>query len=397
MKEEITKEIKNIEELEDKPNEEKEDTSIEEEIEELTEETKEEPSKEEPKEVKKDKKKIILIVSGIILGVLLLIVLLVLLLPKKKDTKIDTEEPSESNFVTVIKQSIKDDTFDDTIKDALKKNDLSTEVVYLLSLDIDSDEAQELVAYAEGNNKKYILQFEIDEEITLEDSFPVDTKESLGYAYSSERASNYWFSIFEKNYTIISSAKKIIKEEDFISNYYILTTKYKENNILDNTQEYKFDSKLDVEQLEKNQITNDKLLKDNNIDKDTIKDSYSKYVSDKKEQEAKEKQEAEEKERLEEEQRKLAGSLIIGKKTYKYGKYTIYTPDGEIDGEITLYSDLTCIYKGNACTYTLGEVRGNNSELTPGLALSTGNIFITTEDEGVLVEPATANLVKYTG
>ncbi|MBP5679140.1 MAG: hypothetical protein J6X28_04875 [Bacilli bacterium] len=391
--EEITKEIKNLKEIEEKEeiDEEKEEETTPEE------EKKEEPPKEEKKEKKTNKKKIFLI-AGISIGVILLIIiLLIIFLPKKKEEKTVEKKITGSSFVTTIQSALEDGSLDDEIQRGLDLNGMKSDTVYLLSLDIDSDLDQELVVYAEEKEKKVLLSIEVDEEITYDDSFPLDAKDSLGYTYSSERAKSLWYTVHEKNYTIIDSAKKIIKEEDFLANYLSLTKNYHEKPVLDNAMEYKMNQKLDVKKLEKEGITIKKLLSDNNIKEEEEKNIYNQYVTDQEEAKRKEAEEAAEKARLEEEAKKLAGTLKLGSYSYPFGKYTITTPEGEEDGELVLYADLTCIMKGSACTYTVGEVRGTHDELTPGIALSTGNIYITTVDEGVLVEPATSNLVKHVG
>ena len=264
-------------------------------------------------------------------------------------------------------------------------------------MDLDSDGDQGIVVYAEGSNTKAIIQLEVDGEVTYDDSFPVDTKDSIGYAYSNEKDETYWYTEFAKNYTIISSAKKIIKEEDFLQSYFSLTKTYKEKPVLNHCVDYKMDKELDVKQLEKDAITKEKLLKDNDIKEEEIKDAYKKYLTEKEEQEKKEKEEAEKKAKEEEERKKLSGTLLLGTKTYKYGIYTVYNSEGEEETKMALYSDLSCSYGGNTCDYTIGEVRGQDDELAPGISLSTGQMFVITEEDGVLLEPSKQLHAKYTG
>jgi len=414
MGDEITKEIKNISELEEKEIVEEqsdsieENTTLEDDINEVStsetvnEETEgQEEKPEEPviiKEEKPNKKKIIFIVSGIIIGLIILIILVLVLTHKgDKKEKNTTKKNNDSPFVTTIKDSLKDGSFDKEIKNGLTTNEINADTVCILNMDIDSDLEQEVVVYAEEGTKKAILQLEVYEGVSLEDSFPVDTKDSIGYAYSSERKENYWYTLSNKNYTIISSAKKIIKEEDFLNNYFALTSTYKQKPILNNCVDYKLDGKLDAKKLEKSAIKNEDVLKDNNIKEDEIADAYTKYIKEKTEKEAKEKEEAEKKAKEEAERKKLEGTLKLGNYNYKYGTYNLNTADGESDGVMVLYSDLTCEFKGVACTFTVGEVRGENDELVPGINLSGGQTFITTTDEGVMVNPDNATLAKYAG
>ncbi|MBR6136544.1 MAG: hypothetical protein IKQ06_00115 [Bacilli bacterium] len=415
MDDEITKEIKTISELEEKettPVEEQVE-NVEEQVETTKEETVEETTETPVEEVKestteepviteekspKNKKKIILIVGGIILGLIIIIILVVLLTHKgdKEDNK-KTKKNNDSPFVTTMKASLKDGSFDKEIKKGLTENEINADSVCILNMDIDSDLEQELVVYAEEGTKKAIFQLEVDEIVALEDSFPVDTKDSLGYVYSSERKENFWYTESQKNYTIISSAKKIIKEDDFLNNYFALTKTYEEKPILDHCKEYKLDGDLDAKKLEKSAITNEKVLEDNKIKEEEIADAYAKYIKEKTEKEAKEKEEAEKKAKEEAERKKLEGTLVIGTNKYKYGTYNLTTSEGESDGVMILYSDLTCVFKGVACTYTLGDVRNAEDELTPGISLSGGQTFITSTDEGTLINPANSTLAKYAG
>ena len=382
MKED-TKEIKNLEELESK------EPEIEEVIEEIQLEKKEEK--------KKKSKKTLWIIVSIVAGIILLVILLLSLLPKKEKNSTSEEKLNDSKFVTKIKKSIQSGDFDKEIKKGLKENNINTNAVCLLRLDVDSDGEQEIVVYAEKGTNKAILQLEVDEEIVLDDSFLVDSKDSLGYAYSSEKRENYWYTEYTKNYTIISSAKKIIKEEDFLQNYFSLTKTYHEKPILNQCIEYKLNGELNAKKLEKTIIKNKQLLEDNKIKEDEIKDAYDKYIKEKEEKEKKEKEEAEQKAREEEERKKLAGTLVIGTKNFKYGKYIILTSEGEPDGELYLYATEECVYKSITCDYSIGDIKGSNGELVPGIALSTGQTFTPTVDDGVLLEPTELFLIKYAG
>lgn len=401
--EEITKEIKNLDELEKKEdevldNEEQEEVEEqEEEIEEKAPEEKQEDNKEDKEKKPIDKKKI-LIIGGIVLALIIIIVIIILLTHGKKEEK-KVEKSNDSPFAAAIKSTIKSGKFDKEIKEGLNEIGIDSKSVCLLSLDIDSDDEQELIAYAEDSKAKGILHYEIYDDIALEDKYLLDSKDSIGYAYSSEKNANYWYTEQAKSYTIISSAKKIIKEEDFLTNYFSLTKTYKEKPILNECINYDFDKKLSVKELEKKAITNKKLIKDNKIDQTKVKDEYTKYVKEQEEKKAKEKAEAEAKAKQEEQQKKLSGQLKIGDYTYKYGTYNIYVDD-KIDGTLILYSDLTCVYKGITCTYTIGDVRNDKNELVPGLALndlSQDIYYMSSIDEGVLIDTSGTNIAKYVG
>ncbi len=393
MDDEITKEIKTLDELE-------QNLIDEEDQEETLEEDNSEEEKEEETKEKKPINKKILIIGGIILAVILLIIIILVIVLNKNNNKEEPKKSNESKFVTTLKESLKSGDFDDAIATGLSDTGIKADKVCIINMDIDSDDEQELVVYAEDSSKKGLLQLEIDDEITYDDHYLLDAKDSIGYAYSSEKSDYYWYTEVTKNYTIVSNAKKIIKEEDFLTYYFSLTKTYKEKPILDQCTEYNMDKKLDAKKLEKNAITNKMIIKDNKIDAESVKEAYNKYLKEKEEKDAKEKAEAEAKAKEEELKQKLAGQLVLGNKTYKYGTYNLYNADEEIEGTMVLYSDQTCTYKGVNCTFAIGEIRAANDELVPGFALKsgvTGVAFITSEDEGILIEPEEGLLAKYSG
>ncbi|MBR3210515.1 MAG: hypothetical protein IKF71_01075 [Bacilli bacterium] len=386
--EEITKEIKNINEIELEP--------IQEEEEEKTAST-EPPVEEEKKNPPKNKKKIWMIV-GIVGGILFLIILLLILfLPrnKKNDSSNQVSKSKDSKFVSVLKESLKSGEFDKAIQEGLRENGVEVDSVCILRMDLDSDGDYGLVVYVDGN-KKILLQLDTEITVSYEDSFPLDAKDSLGYAYSSEKDENYWYTESEKNYTIISSAKKIIKEEDFLNTYFSLTKTYKEKPILNHCIAYKFDKQLDAKTIEKNTIKVKDLLKDNNIKQEEIKEAYHKYLTEKTEKEQKEKEEAEKQAQEEELQKKTSGTFTLGNRSFKYGAYKILTAEQEEEGIMNLYADGTCTYKDASCKYQLGEVRNEEDELVPGITLNNGKTFIASP-EGELLEPKEKISARYNG
>ena len=388
---ENTKELKKIEDLEELEVEEKKEKET----------PKKEEKQEEPKEKKKTKfsKKQIITICSVAAGLLVvLIIVFCLLLGKKKAVRpVRKVDPNTSLFVSTVQASLESGILDKEIQKGLKETGIKTNTVTLISLDIDSDGEQEVIAYAEGKDKKALLSLEVEEDIVYDENYPIDAKDALGYGYSSEKQETLWYALYSGNVVIIYDTKKIIKADDYINNYVGLTSQYKGKAILENGIEYKFNKKLDVEKLEEEEITNEKLLEDNNIKKEEAKDIYEKYKKEKDEKEAKEKEEAEKAKKEEEERQKTQGTLKLGNHNYQYGKYKIVTPDDEEDGYVTLYSDLTCIYKEQSCTFTVGEVRDGNDDLVPGIALSTGQMYITTVDDGVMAEPKTSYLLKYVG
>ena len=342
------------------------------------------------KEKKPMNLKLILICAGAALLVIVMIVVVLFVLPNKKEESKTQQKvqdkTTESAFVRVVKESIESGEFIKEINKGLEINGLSAESVSLLSLDIDSDNEQEIIVYVEDAVKKYILQLEVDERVFYEDSFQVDSKDSLGFAYSAEKNLNYWYTEFEKNFTIIASAKKVIKEEDFLKNLFPLTKTYDEKPILTTAIEYKMDKNLDVSRLEFRSISNKGLLDNNQMKSEDIRAAYDKYLKAKEEEEAKKKEEEEQKAKEEEEAKKLAGSLQLGTSSYKYGTYNVYAKDGSIDGTLVIYGDLTCVHKGIECSYTVGEVRGEKDAVVTGITLSTGQIYIPSSVAGELTD-----------
>lgn len=388
MKEEITKEIKNLDEIETPPVEEEKEQEIIPQT--------DPPIEEEKKDEKSKKKKKVLIIGGIVVGIIIIILLIVLLLPKdkKESSTKKTSQENGSKFVTAIKNSIESGEFDKEINEGLQESGVTADSVCILRMDLDSDGDKDLVAYAEGNNKKTLIQFDVDDRVSYEDYYLLDSKDSLGYVYSSETEENHWYTEHEKNFTIISSAKKIIKEEDFLSNYFSLTKTYQQKPILNHCIEYKFDNELDVETLEENTITEKDLLEDNNIKSDEIKEAYKKYLTEKTEKEKKEKEEAEKKAKEEAEQKKVTGTFTLGNNTYNYGLYKIYNAENEEVGEVSIYSDGTCICNGVACTYQIREVRNAEDELVPGIELSNNLAFISSAEKELL-EPTESLTARY--
>lgn len=376
MKEEITKEIKNINELSDNETytENKEESTVVKEI---------------PKKEPKPNKKIII---GIIVSVVIVlgIILCIILFGKNKTTQTPTTKKSVySSFVTAIKKSLETGTFDAEIKKGLKEYSLVTDKVYLLAMDIDSDNKLELVVYAEDDNNKVILQIEVDDEPHYDDSYQLDEKESLALIYSIESKKTFWYTKYNNGNTIISSAKKIYKDTEFVDKYYQISNVYKNTPILANNIEYTFSDDLDAENLEQNAITVEELLKDNNINKEDL-DSLAKEYFAEREVEQRKLEEEKEKARLaEEEAKKTEGTLRLGNLYYKYGKYNIYASDGTLTGTFVIYTDLTCSYKGISCTYEVEKkikVSENDDQGLPGIIVSTGQTYIITDKDVELID-----------
>lgn len=334
------------------------------------------------------------IISSII--VILLISLIVVLLMKKKPKEVENTS-DKSPFVSIMEQALEDGSLEAEINKGLKSLTIKADTIKLLYIDIDSDSKNEVVAYAEEGDKKGLIQLEINDDVYYEDSYPMESIDALGYAYDSSKNTNIWYTLKDKNYTLISSAKKIIKEEIFLESFFILANTYKEKSILQNGIDYKMGKDLNLEKLEKSSLTNEELLKDNNLKKEDIKEVYDKYLKEKKEKEEEEKKEEEDKARAEREKQKLEGRLQLGNISYHFGTYNILSADGTLEGTLMIYSDNTCVHKGVNCTYTIETITPSDDEMIPIISLSTGHIYKPAAIEGELTNREETVTVKYAG
>ena len=311
--EEKTKELKRIEDLEETHDDEiptkKLDTISEEEIlneeviEEETEPVIEEKVEEttppvEQKEKKKMSKKKLFIIIGISAAVLiiLLIVLLLLLKPKKEETPKE-EKIKYTEYGEAISKSLEKGDLDKVIKENLEKNKIKANTVTLLNIDIDSDNRQDLVVFASENNNKVLLNLNVKDDVSYEESYKLDSKESIGYLFSGIDNNFYWYVEDNKKFTPIDkhSTAKDIEENKETLEYILITTKYKNENIIEYGLKYNFDKKLDIKELEEKAITNKDMQSDINMTKESAK----KKLDDDKEALVKKNKEEAEKERKE--------------------------------------------------------------------------------------------------
>ena len=117
-----------------------------------------------------------------------------------------------------------------------------------------------------NNHKFYVNGSLVNHQVT--------SSSSIGYAYSKEDKNTYYYTEYNNQYTVISDTKKIMSKEEFEENYYVVTTKYDNSNILDDAIDYDLDDDLDIEELENNKITKKSLLKSNIATKSSIKLLY---------------------------------------------------------------------------------------------------------------------------
>ena len=310
--------------------------------------------KDKNKDKKKSNKKKIIIISVLSLILIILIVVAVFLFLNKNNKK---DEPNRSEYYKAIEKELDNKTLGKKFDKALEKNNIDTASVKVISIDIDSDNKQDLVAYAEDSSKKYILNFDVSSNVTYEDSYQVTSSSSFGYAYSKEDKTTYYYTEYNGQYTVISDTKKIMSKEEFEENYYIVTNKYDNSDILSDSIDYDLDDDLDIEELENNKITKKGLLESNDLTTSSIEEKASKYFTDKQEEKERLAKEQEEKEKQEAEERKKNAGFTVGNYTLKYGKY-VGTLD-EMKETIVLNYDRTATYddsNGRAftCTWSVG-------------------------------------------
>lgn len=313
--------------------------------------------KDKNKDKKKSNKKKIIIISVLSLILIILIVVAVFLLLNKNNKK---DEPTRSEYYKAIEKELDNKTLGKKFDKALEKNNIDTANVKVISIDIDSDNKQDLVAYAEDSSKKYILNFDVSSNVTYEDSYQVTSSSSFGYAYSKEDKTTYYYTEYNGQYTVISDTKKIMSKEEFEENYYIVTNKYDNSDILSDSIDYDLDDDLDIEELENNKITKKGLLESNDLTTSSVEEKASKYFTDKQEEKERLAKEQEEKEKQEAEERKKNAGFTVGNYTLKYGKYV-----GTLDNlkeTIVLNYDRTATYDDSngrtyTCTWSIGTAR----------------------------------------
>ena len=321
------------------------------------------PEKSKKDKVKNNKKKSKkpLIISIVVIFIIILIIVVLLFLNNNKS--ID----NRSKYYKAIENSLDSGKLSDTFDYVLKKLKVDATHAKLLAIDIDSDKSLDLVAYIENKNQNYILNFEVDDGVYYEENYEISEIKNFGYAYSYIDNNLYWFTINNHEYTVISNGKKIMSKEEFEENYYIVTIKYDNSNILDDAIDYDLDDDLDIEELEKNKITKKSLLKSNNLTTSTVEDKAIKYFTDKQKEQEKLAKEKEEQEKLEAEERKKNAGFTLGEYTMKYGKYVGILSD--MKETITLNYDLTATYESSdgktyTCTWTVGTATDGQDALT---------------------------------
>lgn len=330
---------------------------------------------EQPKEVvrepeKKKMNKLVIPIIILIIAIVTVIITIILISKKDDNTSSNTNKKSskENSYVTAISTSLKNGTLDKEIKKSMKSAGVDTDKVKMVSLDIDSDKQQELVIYAEDDTNKFILHFEVDEDVYLEDSYQVDSSQSIGYAYSLLDKDVYYYTEYNGLYTIIGYTKLVVKEDDFLNDYFPITKEYKKKPFLDNTITYNLDKDLDVKSLDEDKITSKTILEDNDTTLIKISEAADKYVE---EREAAKKAKEEEERKLKEEEeaaKKAAKTLSLNENSLHYGKY-LPSKKGEIT-KLTFNEDGTGTINDTLCTWEEGNKALLTNEEIPVLTFT---------------------------
>ena len=303
-------------------------------------------------------KKMRLIIIGAVAAVLLIVIILVIALSgsKKDKSTINKRDISKngSAFVNSINASKESGFFDKEINRALKDVGINTNLITFVTMDLDSDNEKELVGYAEDGSKKFVFKFEVyDGDVIYEDKYQVDSEGSLNYAYSISEDKPYWTTSYMSEYTVIKHPKRVLKSVDYLDDFYLITDKYKEKSFFDGGIEYRSGSKINATKLEKNEITQKKLLEDKKIAENDLKGLATKYKTEreqalKAEEDAKKQKEQEEAEKLEN-----SIPVNINGLTIHYG---FYHESGTIlYGNFVLHQNGTCELGGNKCTWYFGS------------------------------------------
>ena len=344
----------------------------------------------EGKEKKGPKKKVIIIIAICIATIVIACVLVFAFKDKKTDNKTSKTPQSWEDVLTL---AASDGSLVKALETQRDNSDINTDKMDIMLLDIDSDDEYELVAYAKDSKNGNLSIFEIDEEVTYDKDYELNDTASLAYVYNKINEKAYYAVLGSEENIVISLTDKEVDNEEFTSDYYLITTEYDSDNILDNALSINFqkdDISSTVKQVIKNKFTNEELLEDNDV---TLKDIQN-TIEEQEEEEAKKKEEEqkqkeeEEKKRQEEEQKKkqeeqealeeakrqeeLKNKLQVGSKTLDYGTYKTTS---KYTAAITLIKGGECTYKGvdpNTLTDDY-DVTCSYEATSSGLAVSLSN------------------------
>ena len=272
-----------------------------------------------------------------------------------------------------LKTEAKDGSLKKKLEDKLDDFNITTEDVDLMLMDIDSDNDAELIAHVSNKKINKLLTYEIDKKISYSKDYDLSSDDALGFVYNTINENTYWYINSDSDKTVISVTDKDVSDEDFTTNYYVLTNQYKDKNVLDQFIEVSLDNKdlsKDMDKVIKNNLTNKEFMSSNNLTIKKIKQEIKANEEEKLAEEEKKKQEEEQKaleeqKKQEEEQKKaeeekkkqeasssksfeivdtsLSDSSFncpqVEEVIYKDSKYTYSLPCQKSDHIVVKYSD----------------------------------------------------------
>ena len=267
----------------------------------------------ENKSEKKSKKKKVIIIVSIICALLIVGAILFFVFIKKEDTPKEEKKQTKITWKTVLNSAAVDGTL---VKMIIDKTD--DDEVNAMIMDIDSDETLELVISTDEKNKSKLIVYEMDDEVEYSKEYIANDNE-LVYTYNMINENFYWAINNEESKTVIAINDKVLTEEDFSANYYIVTNKYKNNDLFDNSVEIKLDKETkdiskEIKKAIDNKFTNDELIEDNKITKKKIQeqiDEQKAVEEEAKKKEEEEKKKAEEEKKAEEQKQKTTSTEIV--------------------------------------------------------------------------------------
>lgn len=329
--------------------------------------------KNQPKDTKKLNKKNLFIIIGIAVLLIIIAIVLVIIFNKPKDEDKKEDKTTATTWKDVLKTEAKDGSLKKKLEDKLDDFNITTEDVDLMLMDIDSDNDAELIAHVSNKKINKLLTYEIDKKISYSKDYDLSSDDALGFVYNTINENTYWYINSDSDKTVISVTDKDVSNEDFTTNYYVLTNQYKDKNVLDQFIEVSLDNKdlsKDMDKVIKNNLTNKEFMSSNNLTIKKIKQEIKANEEEKLAEEEKKKQEEEQKaleeqKKQEEEQKKaeeekkkqeasssksfeivdtsLSDSSFncpqVEEVIYKDSKYTYSLPCQKSDHIVVKYSD----------------------------------------------------------
>ena len=258
-------------------------------------------------------------------------------------------------------------------------------------MDIDSDNDAELIAHVSNKKINKLLTYEIDKKISYSKDYDLSSDDALGFVYNTINENTYWYINSDSDKTVISVTDKDVSDEDFTTNYYVLTNQYKDKNVLDQSIEVSLDNKdlsKDMDKVIKNNLTNKEFMSSNNLTIKKIKQEIKANEEEKLAEEEKKKQEEEQKaleeQKKQEEEQKKAEEEKKKQEASSSKSFEIVDTSLSVSG-FNCPQALEEIYKDSKNTYSLPCTKSSyivvkysdGSVENIKTALNNGNIKIT--------------------